>query len=181
LSTEYRWSAGGDEVRLKVRVTLEGDWTGVLPRLGLRMSMDSSFSHVEWFGRGPGEAYADTRRAALVGRYSATVGELQTPYVFPQENGNRADVRWATVTSSAGVGLRITGYPVFDLTLRPWTTEDLDIARHTKELTPRDRTWINLDFAQNGIGSASCGPGVLPQYRLEPGPFAFEIGFSNAN
>jgi beta-galactosidase len=181
LLTQYRWSASGDAVRLKVSVTPEGEWAGVLPRIGLRMSMDSAFSRVEWFGQGPGEAYADTRRAALVGRYSATVDDLQTPYVFPQENGNRAAVRWATLTNSAGAGLRITGYPVFDLTVRRWTTEDLDRARHTSELTPRDRVWINLDLAQNGIGSASCGPGVLPQYRLEPRPFAFEIAFSRVN
>jgi beta-galactosidase len=179
--TDYRWSATDGAVRLVVSVTPKGEWTGVLPRLGLRMSMPSSFGRVDWFGRGPGEAYADTRRAALVGRYSATVEDLQTPYLFPQENGNRADVRWATLTNSAGVGLRITGFPVFDLTVRRWTTEDLDIARHTSELRPRDRVWVNLDRAQNGIGSASCGPGVLPQYRLEPAPVTFEIGFCKEN
>jgi beta-galactosidase len=180
LMTDYRWSATAGELRLAVSVTPEGEWTSVLPRLGLRMSLPSSYGRVEWFGLGPGEAYADTRRAALVGRYSATVDDLQTPYVFPQENGNRADVRWATLTNSAGVGLRITGHPVFDLTVRRWTTEDLDVARHTSELKPRDRIYVNLDLAQNGIGSASCGPGVLPQYRLEPAPVAFEIGFSKA-
>jgi beta-galactosidase len=178
--TEYRWSAGSDGLRLVVNVTPEGEWTGVLPRLGLRMSMASPFSHVEWFGLGPGEAYADTRRAVLVGRYSATVDDLQTPYVYPQENGNRADVRWATITNSKGSGLRFTGYPFFNLTVRRWTSEDLDKARHNSELMPRDRVWINLDLAQNGIGSASCGPGVLPQYRLEPAPARFEIGFSKA-
>ena len=177
LLTDYRWSASASGVRLIVSVTPSGEWTGVLPRLGLRMSMPSDFGRVDWFGLGPGEAYADTRRAALVGRYSASVEEMQTPYVFPQENGNRADVRWATLTNSAGVGLRITGFPVFDLTVRRWTTEDLDKARHTSELMPRDRIWVNLDVAQNGIGSASCGPGVLPQYRLEPAPVSFEIGF----
>ena len=79
------------------------------------------------------------------------------------------------------MGLRITGHPAFDLTVRRWTTEDLDAARHTSELKPRDRIWVNLDVAQNGIGSASCGPGVLPQYRLEPASVAFEIGFSKEN
>lgn len=181
LLTDYRWSASAGDVRLAVSVTPSGEWTGVLPRLGLRMSIPSAFGRVDWFGRGPGEAYADTRRAALVGRYSATVEDLQTPYVFPQENGNRADVRWATLTDSAGVGLRITGFPVFELTVRRWTTEDLDKARHTSELRPRDRIWVNLDVAQNGIGSASCGPGVLPQYRLEPAPITFEIGFRKEN
>jgi beta-galactosidase len=175
--TDYQWTATASAIRLVVSVTPEGGWTGVLPRLGLRMSMPASFGRVEWFGLGPGEAYADTRHAALVGRYSAAVDDMQTPYVFPQENGNRADVRWATLIDPAGVGIRIMGYPEFDLAVRRWTTEDLDTARHTSELKPRDRIWVNIDMAQNGIGSASCGPGVLPQYRLEPAPARFEIGF----
>jgi beta-galactosidase len=175
--TDYQWTATTSALRLVVSVTPEGGWTGVLPRLGLRMSVPSSFGRVEWFGLGPGEAYADTRRAALVGRYSASVDDMQTPYVFPQENGNRADVRWATLTNSDGGGIRITGYPEFDLTVRRWTTEDLDAARHTSDLAPGDRIWVNIDMAQNGIGSASCGPGVLPHYRLEPAPARFEIGF----
>jgi beta-galactosidase len=176
--TDYQWTATASGLRLVVSVTPEGGWTGMLPRLGLRMSVPSAFGRVEWFGLGPGEAYADTRRAALVGLYSAAVDEMQTPYVFPQENGNRADVRWATLTNFDGGGIRITGCPEFDLTVRRWTTEDLDAARHTSELTPRNRIWLNIDLAQNGIGSASCGPGVLPQHRLEPAPARFEIGFS---
>ncbi|HEX7265575.1 MAG TPA: glycoside hydrolase family 2 TIM barrel-domain containing protein [Candidatus Dormibacteraeota bacterium] len=178
---DYQWTATANALRLVVTVTPEGGWMGVLPRLGLRMALPSSFGRVEWFGLGPGEAYADSRRAVLVGRYSATVDDMQTPYVFPQENGNRAEVRWATLKDSTGVGIGITGYPEFDLTVRRWTTEDLDAARHTSELTPRDRIWVNIDVAQNGIGSASCGPGVLPQYRLEPAPVRFEIGFSKLN
>jgi beta-galactosidase len=175
--TDYMWSATAGSVLLVVSVTPQGEWTGVLPRLGLRMSVPSSFGRVDWFGLGPGEAYADTRQAALVGRYSATVEELQTPNVFPQENGNRSEVRWATLTNPAGVGLRIAGHPTFELTVRRWTTEDLDAARHTNDLTPRDRIWVNIDVAQNGVGSASCGPGVLPQYRLMPSPVRFGVGF----
>ena len=72
---------------------------------------------VEWFGRGPGEADPDSRLAARVCRFSATVDELQTPYLMPQENGNRTEVRWATLTGDRG-GLRLEGRPHFELTAR---------------------------------------------------------------
>ena len=98
-----------------------------------------------------------------------------TPYVYPQENGNRAGVRWATLTDDQGQGLRLEGEPTFELTARPWTTEQLDQARHTPELVGGDRIWVNVDHAQHGIGSASCGPGVLPAYRLDPVPASFTV------
>jgi beta-galactosidase len=175
LATTYRWSSDGDGLRLTVRVDPEGDWPCPLPRLGLRMAVPAALRRVEWFGRGPGEAYADTGRAARVGRYAATVEALQTPYVYPQENGNRRDVRWATLTGDDGDGIRLEGEPTFDLTARPWTSEQLDRARHPTDLVPGERVWVNLDHAQQGIGSASCGPGVLPAYRLDPVPAAFTV------
>jgi beta-galactosidase len=95
--------------------------------------------------------------------------------VRPQENGNRTEVRWATLTDAGGAGLRVEGEPWFELTARRWTSEDLDAAGHTPDLTPRDRVWVNLDHAEQGIGSASCGPGVLPQYRLAAAPASFAI------
>jgi beta-galactosidase len=171
----YRWSAVPRGLRLELEVVPEGDWPCPLPRLGLRMAVPAGLRLVEWFGRGPGEAYADTGRAARVGRFAATVEELQTPYLYPQENGNRAEVRWATMGDGHGSGIRVEGEPTFDLTARPWTSEHLDAARHPTDLRPDDRVWVNLDLAQQGIGSASCGPGVLPAYRLDPAPASFAV------
>jgi beta-galactosidase len=175
LRTTHTWTAEADGLLLAVEVVPEGEWTFPLPRLGLRLSLPGAHDRVEWFGRGPGEAYRDTRRAARVGRFAFGVDELQTPYVRPQENGSRIEVRWATVTDAEGAGLRVDGRPHFSLSARRWTTEDLDAARHTPDLSPRDRVWLTLDHAQNGIGSASCGPGVLPQHRLEPEPTTFAL------
>ena len=135
---------------------------------------------LEWFGRGPGEAYRDTHRAARVGRFAASVDELQTPYVRPQENGNRTEVRWATLTDGDSAGLRVEGRPHIDVTARRWTSEDLDAATHTPELASRNRIWVNLDHAQQGIGTASCGPGVLPQHDLEAAPTTFALRLSPA-
>jgi beta-galactosidase len=175
VATTYRWSAVPGGLRLEVQVVPEGDWPCPWPRLGLRMAVPAGLRRVEWFGRGPGEAYADTGRAARVGRFAATVEALQTPYLRPQENGNRRDVRWATVGDGHGTAIRLEGEPTFDLTVRPWTSERLDQARHPTDLRPDDRVWVNLDHAQQGIGSASCGPGVLPAYRLDPAPATFAV------
>jgi beta-galactosidase len=97
------------------------------------------------------------------------------PYVFPQENGSRADVRWATLTDASGTGLRIEGSPTTHLTVRRWSTEQLDAARHTVELVDEGCLFVHLDAAQQGIGTASCGPGVLPDYRLAAAPGTFSV------
>ncbi|MBD0690370.1 glycoside hydrolase family 2 TIM barrel-domain containing protein [Streptomyces sp. CBMA123] len=171
LSTEYRWTSDGERLRLTVSVRPEGDWPVPLPRLGVRFGLAPA-DLVRWFGGGPGEAYPDTKSAARNGRWESTVDALQTPYLRPQENGARADVRWAEIG-----GLRIEGDPWFSLTARRWTTEQLDAATHLTDLTPGDTVWVNLDHAQHGIGTASCGPGTLPQYRLraEPAEFSFVL------
>jgi beta-galactosidase len=73
--------------------------------------------------------------------------------------------------------VRIAATGTFDLTVRRWTSEDLDAARHTTDLEPRDAVFVNLDIAQNGIGTASCGPGVLPQHELHAAPASLELTF----
>lgn len=176
LRTVYRWTSDGTRLRLTVSVSPEGDWTVPLPRLGIRLGLPASFGeNVTWFGSG-GEAYPDTRAAAKTLLWDTTVEDLQTPYVRPQENGARADVRWAEVGY-----LRIEGDPEFWFTARRWTTEQLDAARHLTDLTPGDTVWVNLDHGQQGIGSQSCGPGVLPQYRLRVQPAEFSFVFSTVD
>ncbi|NIZ91195.1 glycoside hydrolase family 2 TIM barrel-domain containing protein [Kineococcus rubinsiae] len=172
--TTYRWSAVEGGVRVDVDVVPEGEMTVPLPRLGLRLRLPRHLADVTWFGRGPGEAYADTGYGTRVGRFTASVDALQTPYVFPQENGQRADVRWAELTG-AGPGLRVEGLPTTGLTARRWSTAQLDAARHTVELSDEGSVWVHLDAAQQGIGTGSCGPGALPQYRLASAPTSFGV------
>jgi beta-galactosidase len=175
LFADYRWTSDGETVCLTVHVSFDGTWELPLPRLGLRMALPAGYGQVEWFGLGPGEAYSDSRRAARVGRFSASVDEMQTPYLFPQENGNRAEVRWLKLTDESGAGLKVTGEPQLDVTVRRWTTEELDAARHPVDLRASDLIWLNLDYQQNGLGSGSCGPGVLPPYQLEATPTEFSV------
>jgi len=175
LATVYRWTSDGSRLRLTVSVAPEGNWTFPLPRLGVRFGLDASADRVKWFGGGPGEGYPDTKSASLLGRWQSTVDDLQTPYVRPQENGARPDVRWAELG-----GLRIDGDPEFWFTARRWTTEELDAATHRTDLAPGGTVWVNLDHAQHGIGSQSCGPGPLPQYFLNARPTEFSYVFSES-
>ncbi|MBB5936627.1 glycoside hydrolase family 2 TIM barrel-domain containing protein [Streptomyces zagrosensis] len=178
LSVVYHWTATAVRLRLTVSVIPEGDWNFPLPRLGVRLGVCASLGDAEWYGGGPGEAYPDTRTASRLGRYAMPVDRMQTPYVRPQENGARADVRWARLRGHHGNWLRVEGEPPFWFTARRWTTEHLDAAAHTTDLTPDDRIWLNLDYGQQGIGSQSCGPGVLPEHRLTAGPATFSFTFS---
>ncbi|WP_406289069.1 glycoside hydrolase family 2 TIM barrel-domain containing protein [Streptomyces sp. NBC_00209] len=178
LRTVYRWTAAGDRLGLAVSVAPEGDWRVPLPRLGVRFALPSAYDAVRWFGGGPGEAYPDTRAAAMLGRWATGVDELQTPYVRPQENGARAGVRWVELAGAGGGGLRAEGGAPFSFTARRWTGEELDAAEHLTDLVAGDRVQVGLDHAVQGIGSGSCGPGVLPAYRLDAAPEEFSFVFS---
>jgi beta-galactosidase len=171
----YRWRAEGDALRLTVEVEPLGNWPVGLPRLGVRLGLPGRVERVTWFGLGPGEAYPDTRSAARVGRWTTDVDASQTPYVYPQENGNRAEVRWLSLTDAEGAGLLVRGAPTIDFSARRWTDEQLAAARHPIDLVPGDRLWLNLDHAHSGVGSASCGPGVLPAYELPATPTTFSV------
>ncbi|GAA2066780.1 glycoside hydrolase family 2 TIM barrel-domain containing protein [Streptomyces albiaxialis] len=180
LRAVYRWTATSGVLRLRVSVEPEGDWDFPLPRLGVRLGLPAAYGHARWFGGGPGEAYPDTCAASMTGRWHSTVDAMQTDYVRPQENGARMDVRWAELTDRpGGEGLRVEADPApFWFTARRWTSEYLDAARHTTDLVAGDTVWVNLDHGMQGIGSQSCGPGVLPEYRLDVVPAEFSFVFS---
>ncbi|WP_150238044.1 glycoside hydrolase family 2 TIM barrel-domain containing protein [Nocardiopsis quinghaiensis] len=174
----HRWSTDGGRLILDVEAEAEGEWPCPLPRFGVHMALPASLGGAEWFGRGPGEAYRDVSQAARIGRFSTTVDGLQTPYLRPQENGNRMDARWLVLRAEDGRGLRVEGDPVFDFTARRWDTAALDAADHPHELVPGDRIHLHLDQAHHGIGTASCGPGTLPEHHLAAGRHRIRLGFS---
>jgi beta-galactosidase/beta-glucuronidase len=173
----YTYTVGGHgEVQLDVVVTPQGEMPSTLPRIGLQMALPGAMDRVRWWGRGPGESYVDTKQAQRLGLWSASVDDLYTPYVYPQENGNRTDTRWVEFADAAGCGFRVAG--VANFSAHRFTTDDFDKARHTTDLVPRDAITLNLDYAHQGIGTASCGPGAWPQYQLAPGVFRFGVRFT---
>jgi beta-galactosidase len=149
-----------------------------LPRVGLTMSLPAGFEHFEWYGRGPHENYIDRNFGAAVGRYTGTVHNQYVPYITPQENGNKTDVRWLTLTNDAGIGLLAVSSPptaYMEASVSHYTAHDLYRAFHTNELIRRDEIMLNLDYRQCGLGGASCGPGTLAQYLIQPGTFTFNV------
>jgi beta-galactosidase len=155
-----------------------------LPRLGLLMRFAREFDHFTWYGRGPFESYPDRKVAADIGLYSGKVRDQYEEHARPQENGNKEDVRWATLTNEAGVGLRIASDGPFRMSVSHFLPQDLDESRHKNgeprrriPLRPRNEVIACLDVWQMGLGGASCGPKPLPQYicRAKPVKFRFVI------
>lgn len=110
-----------------------------------------------------------------MGRYRSTVDEQYVPYIMPQENGNKTEVRWLTLSNDQGLGLLVVGTPPLEASVSHFTAADLHQAQHTHELVRRDEVILNLDYMQSGLGGASCGSGTLPQYLLQPGRYIFRL------
>jgi beta-galactosidase len=143
-----------------------------VPRVGLVAALRGAERRLRWFGRGPFECYPDRREAAVVGRYEASVGELLTPYVFPQECGLRCDVRWLEIVDARGCGLSVQGMPLIHASALPVRLEDLRKAANLSELRWRDETSIHLDGFHMGVGGdTGWTRNVHPEWRLPPGHY----------
>src|SRR5208282_5067672 len=105
---------------------------------------------VSWYGLGPHETYPDSQSAGRLGRFQASVEELVTPYVMPQENGHRSQVRWCQITDGYR-GLLVAGSPLFGFSAHAWSTAALAAALHRDELVAEPRTWLHLDHRQHGL------------------------------
>ncbi|HHY83177.1 MAG TPA: beta-galactosidase subunit alpha [Clostridiales bacterium] len=177
----YRIYGSGDVI-LEVSGLPQGSsLPNTLPRIGLQMTIPKDLERFQWYGRGPGESYVDSKEANPFGVYTANVEELYTPYVYPQENGNRSEVGWVAATDLNGMGLLAVGMPELNFSAHLYTMENLEEAKHTNELVKQDFITLNLDYRHNGLGTNSCGPGPLEKYQLHTEEFKFAVrltGFS---
>ena len=146
-----------------------------LPRVGFMLQVPGKYRYITWYGRGPHENYQDRKQGAMVDVYSGTVEEQYVPYIKPQENGNKTDVRWVTLRDEDGWGLMAVGMPIMEVSAHYFTAHDLTKAKHTHELKKREDIYLHLDYRQRGLGGASCGPDTLPQYEIYPEPIFFEV------
>jgi beta-galactosidase len=140
-----------------------------LPRVGVVLELEPSFTEVSWFGRGPQECYPDRRAGAGVGIWRSTVEDLHVPYIRPQECGGRAEVRWLELRDDAGRSVRLELEVPGQVSVSRYTAEELARATHHDELVTHERLLVTLDAAHRGLGTASCGPDTLPAYRVGPG------------
>ena len=145
-----------------------------LPRFGVRMFLDKKLSAARYFGMGPQESYCDKHQAASHGLYRADVGDLHEDYIRPQENGSHYDCEYVELNNSR-YGIVASAENAFSFNASYYTQEELEKKTHNYELTESDSVVFCVDYALNGIGSNSCGPVVLDQYRFDDVLFRFQF------
>jgi beta-galactosidase/beta-glucuronidase len=176
---EYVYNVyGSGDVILEVSGTPYGNkLPDTLPQIGLQMTIPKDLERFQWYGRGPGESYVDSKEANRIGIYAAGIDDLYTPYIYPQENGNRTDVRWVSAADWNGTGILAVGMPKLNFSAHLYTTENLEEAKHTCDLVKEDYITWNINYRHNGLGTNSCGPGPLEKYQLRPEEFQFAVRF----
>lgn len=164
---------------LSVQTRFVPDTTFVssLVRVGLVFEMPHSFNRVTYLGRGEHETYADRKLSGRIGIYHTDAERMFHYYVRPQATGNRTDVRWMQVSDELEKGLSVWGEKPFEFSVSPFTDENIDAAGHINKLKRNGTVTVHLDALQSGVGTATCGPGVLAPYLVPVKEylFSFEI------
>jgi beta-galactosidase len=145
-----------------------------IPRFGMVMTIPYQFNKIIWFGRGPQENYWDRKTGARIGLYKGSVEDQYHPYIRPQENGNKTDVRWVALENDKGMGFLAVGMPFLSISAHHFTIDDFDpgskkAQRHTFHLKKRKLVNLNLDYRQMGVGGdTSWGDRARPhpEYTL---------------
>jgi beta-galactosidase len=142
----------------------------------MQMTIPGGFETVTWYGRGPHETYWDRKSGARVGVYSGSVDEQFVDYCEPQENGNKTDVRWLSLTNDAGTGLLVVGEPLVGFSAHHFTARDIESAKHGYQIERHDDITLSVDKEQTGVGGDDSW-GALPheEYILRPAPMSYSF------
>ena len=168
---------GSGDIVLESRFQVAQD-APPLPKVGLQLKVPGGMDQLAWYGRGPHETYADRLTGAKIARYEGSVAEQYTPYVLPQENGNKTQVRWVTLTNADGVGLFASGWPtnLLNVSAHQYDLKEFDQATHTYQVKPTDRVTLNLDYAQMGLGGDdSWTPATHKEYLLDSTSYSYRV------
>ena len=173
VSVSEEWQFSGGELTLRADIVPSRGWDIIWPRVGLRFDLSATVDSASWFGTGPLESYPDSRHAARVGRFSASIDELTVPYAKPQESGHRSDLRSLDLAVEGTPWLRIDAEPDTagrrpGFTLARNTAQQVAAAGHPHELPLAGNHFLYIDAAQHGLGSRACGPDVWPDFALRP-------------
>ena len=145
-----------------------------LPRFGLRLFLPKNMKEVTYFGYGPAESYEDKHRASSHGVFTANVSDMHEDYIRPQENGSHCDCDYV-ILNGENTRLTVVSSEPFSFNASLYTQEEMTRKAHNYELEESGSTVLCIDYAQNGIGSNSCGPVLLEPYRLKEERFFFNI------
>jgi beta-galactosidase len=170
---------GSGDILVTTSFTKPDDALPELLRFGMNLELPRAFDQMSWYGRGPFENYWDRKTAADVGLYSSSVADQLVPYIRPQENGNKTDVRWVALATADGVGLLAVGEPLLSISAHHNVMQDFEspeagfmprqqaVNRHAIDVRPRDLVSLDLDLRQMGVGgNNSWGAETIDQYRL---------------
>ncbi len=152
-----------------------------IPRFGMKMTLPVEFDQIAWYGRGPHESYWDRKTSATVGLYRGSVMEQYHPYIRPQENGNKIDVRWVALTDEKGMGLLAVGMPLLSVSAHHFIIDDFDPGlekrqRYTYHLKKRNLVTLNLDYKQMGVGGDnSWGARPHDEYSLFVKEYSYSL------
>lgn len=162
---------------LKVHTTFQPDTTIVksMARLGLTFRVSNAYDQVSYLGRGDNETYIDRNQSGKIGVYQTTPERMFHYYVAPQSTGNRTDVRWVKLADTSGEGIFVESDRAFQFSIIPFSDVLLEKARHINELERDGLLTVHLDAEQAGVGTATCGPGVLPKYLVPLKKQSFEF------
>jgi beta-galactosidase len=196
LNTTYT-VLGSGEFHVKNHIVIDDSVKEYMPKFGMSIEIKREFDNMKWFGRGPHESYWDRKSSALVDLYSGKVAEQYWAYIRPQENGNKTDVRWMTLTNNDDFGILITGQPLLSMGAYHQIMEDFEspqrsdgrlekgirsINRHTTDVVPRDLTLVNIDYKQMGVGGDnSWGAFTHDEYLLNKKEYSYSIKFQLVN
>lgn len=173
--TVYTISANGT-LHMKNILQPYGD-LNCLPKLGFLAICKEDMKDIHWYGRGPQESYCDRKSAADVSVYHENVDEEHLYYVNPQEAGNHEDTRWMSIGSVSGNGLVVTCENLFCFTATHYGANQLTEVMHREDLIPEKKTYLSIDYKQQGLGNGSCGYSTVYRYRLLPETVTFNLAF----
>lgn len=152
-----------------------------MAKIGLQLELPNEFDNVQWFGKGPFANYPDRQSAAMVDLYNMKVDNMWQEYSKPQENSNRGEVRWCTLANDEGYGLFVQSPSLFNISAYRYDDENIAKAQHEYELNKKNYITVNLDYKQVGVGTATCGPGILDQYLIKEKIFNFQFRIKATN
>ena len=171
LETAYTLFSDGT---LQTTLTLQADPTlPELLRFGMTMGLSTDLKETTYYGAGPWENYSDRKRSTYVDTFGGPTEKFFQSYAMPQENGNRTDTRSLNLLAENGTGVTITGAPLFQFSISPYSAQNISEAKHPYELVEQGFYTLNLDHAQSGIGGTQVG--TMPRYQLPSGDYRFRF------